>query len=572
MKRRSRNTSVEASANTGLPSVILDSLTIGVICTDDNGRIQHMNAAASRLTGFAQSHAEGLSLHDLLEKLTDDSQSTGELAKLLLNRNGQTSILAHRKYAEKFLPSLNLNSRPLVASGDNALKGMVITVCENTSDAQIAQAREALDVDALTGLLNREGFSRRLETLILDANTSSRTHAMLILDMDQFKLVNDLSGHLAGDALLKRLAHQLAGEIHKGDTIARLGGDEFGFLLCNLEIDESMTVARRLMAAVQALQFTWDGRVYQLSASVGIVPINETCASAVSAMSKADSALYAAKDAGRNRSHVYTPDDDELTRRHSEMEWAGRIANAFDKGQFRLAAQAITPLLGHEKGEHYEVLIRLLDGDKLIAPGNFIPAAERYGLMGRIDRWVVKTFLDYLEHHPQAADSLCMSSINLSGPSLVDEDFRLFLIEQLERPHIRAEKICFEVTETAAITNFTHASHFIKTVRQLGCQFSLDDFGSGMSSFGYLRQLPVDYLKIDGVFVRDMENDQVHSAMVNAINEIGHAMGKKTIAEFVANKQILQKLEIIGVDYAQGYYLGEPKLLDMSRMASTATH
>jgi diguanylate cyclase (GGDEF)-like protein len=422
-------------------------------------------------------------------------------------------------------------------------------------------------LDALTGLLDRRSFERRLDTLIHDAAASSRTHALILLDLDQFKLINDLSGHRAGDVLLQQLGQRLAQEVHKGDTIARLGGDEYGVLLSNVEANEATTVARRLLAAVQGMQFTWDGRIYPLSASIGIVPITECIETAALALSRADTALYAAKDAGRNRLHVYQPGDRELSRRHGEMEWVAQVHQALEQGLFRLAVQPITPLQGAREGAHYEVLLRMLHDGKLVAPGAFIAAAERYGVMSRVDRWVVNAFLDYLAQHPQEADELSLCSVNLSGASLCDEHFLDFLVQQLARPHVRPESLCFEVTETAAITNYTRAGRFIDDIHHLGCRFSLDDFGSGMSSFGYLRQIPVDYLKIDGLFVRDLDTDPVHCAMVRSINEIGHAMGKKTIAEFVANEAILRQLRDMGVDYAQGYYIGEPQLLELAAPA-----
>ena len=415
--------------------------------------------------------------------------------------------------------------------------------------------------DTLTGLLNRHGLEKLMDTLILDASSSSRTHAFLMLDMDQFKLINDLSGHRAGDILLQQIGTQLVEAVHEGDRVARLGGDEFGILLSNVEASEAATVARRMLATVQSMQFTWDGRIYPLTASIGIVPITENTRQSKLAMSQADTALYAAKEAGRNRLHIYSRNDEAILRSNSEMEWAEKISQAMEKNLFRLAAQPIKPLTDDESGDHYEVLIRLQRGDEVVAPGEFLPAAERFGLMGKIDRWVVKAYLDYLEQQPEAAERLTLCSLNLSGASMADADFLGFLKEQISRPHVQPEKLCFEVTETVAITNLTHARRFIEEIHTHGCSFSLDDFGSGMSSFGYLRQLPVDFLKIDGIFVRDLESDPVHRAMVKAINEVGHAMGKKTIAEFVVNQQIIDLLKEMGVDYAQGYFISEPQLL-----------
>lgn len=556
------------SEHARLSEAMLESLAAGVLCIDDKGLILRMNSAAAKLTGWPETEAIGRDLDEVLRQLVGSGQNTDEIVRLLLDRSGQSSILIHSAYTTPGAPVLTLSSKPMLGpAGD--LQGMIISIAESSKKSDPTRIQTRHDMDSLTGLMNRQNFVRRLDTLIRDASASSRTHALLLLDMDQFKLINDLSGHRAGDALLQSLARQLAGEIHAGDTIARLGGDEFGVLLCNLEVTEATAVAQRLLSSVVSLRFAWDGRSYPVSASIGIVPITADVQSAVTAMSHADAALYAAKDAGRNRYHLYSANDDTLTLRHSEMEWAGRITRALEEGHFRLAAQRITPLNGIESGDHYEVLIRLFQDGKLVAPGLFIPAAERYGLMGKIDRWVVRTYLDYLEQNPEGAANLALCALNLSGHSLIDESFLEFISQQLSRPHVRPECLCFEVTETAAITNFSHATHFIEKVRARGCKFSLDDFGSGMSSFGYLRQLPVDYLKIDGIFVKDMDSDPVHSAMVNAINEIGHAMGKKTVAEFVANENILKKLEAMGVDYAQGYYLGQPQLLGSGQNTTT---
>jgi diguanylate cyclase (GGDEF)-like protein len=545
----------------GLPADILASLACGVVATDAAGRIQYLNRVAQHLTGNSDTPATGGELLQLLRPLAAEGENLDQIVRSLLGANGPQRVSLRRSDAAA--GALELAATPMLDGNGHKL-GTVITLTPAQPGAVQQQAAQNGNQDTLTGLLNRRGFEQRLDTLIMDAGSSSRTHALVMLDLDQFKLINDLSGHRAGDALLQQLARRLAQEVHKGDTIARLGGDEFGVLLSNVETSEAASIARRLLATVQTMQFTWDGRIYPLSASIGIVPITERTRRTALALSQADTALYAAKDAGRNRLHIYQPSDRELTRRHGEMEWVAQINQALEQGLFRLAIQPIAPLQVADEGAHYEVLLRMQRGTQQIAPGAFIAAAERYGIMSRVDRWVVNAFLDYLQNHPAEAAKLSLCALNLSGASLGDEQFLDFLMQQIERPHVRPESLCFEVTETAAITNYAHASHFIEVVHARGCRFSLDDFGSGMSSFGYLRQFPVDYLKIDGLFVRDLDSDPVHYAMVKSINEIGHAMGKKTIAEFVANEVILNKLRDMGVDYAQGYHIGEPRLLDLS--------
>lgn len=539
---------------------ILEVMRQPVLSVDDQGIIQYLNTAAEHYLGLPDTPTTGRTLCEVLAPLVDTEEPLENLIAKFLDGNEPTHV--HLRLSEASHPILEISSVPFI-DADGRHQGRIVTFNLDRLDATVETGGQREHRDGLTGLLNRMGLEQQLDTLIHDATSSSRTHAFLMMDMDQFKLINDLSGHRAGDVLLKQIGEHLEVCVHEGDTVARLGGDEFGILLRNVEANEAASVGRRLLSSIQGIQFTWDGRIFPLSASIGIVPITERTRQAKLAMSHADTALYAAKEAGRNRLHLYTPSDEAIVRSNREMEWAEHINQALNQNMFRLAAQPIKALRSTDTGDHYEVLIRMQQGDELVAPGAFLPAAERFGLMDKIDRWVVTTFVDYLERYPQKAEQLTQASLNLSGTSLAEEGFLKFLIEQISRPHVQPEKLCFEVTETAAITNITHARLFIEEIHAKGCRFSLDDFGSGMSSFGYLRQLPVDFLKIDGVFVRDLDSDPVHRAMVKAINEVSHAMGKQTIAEFVVSEQIMQILEEMGVDYAQGYFISEPKLLDM---------
>lgn len=348
------------------------------------------------------------------------------------------------------------------------------------------------------------------------------------------------------------------------DTLARLGGDEFGVLIEDCTLPDALRVAGALRGAVEAYRFLWEERSFSVGVSIGLVPIDASSGDFGSVLSAADAACYIAKEQGRNRVHASQGDDAEMARRHGEMQWAARLPQALEQGRLLLYAQRIVPL-GAQQDEagHYEVLLRMRgEGDEVILPQAFLPAAERYGLSPKLDRWVVSAVLGGLAASPRRLENLRLCSINLSGHSLGDDGFLAFVVDQLARTGVPPEKVCFEITETLAIANLSHATQFIKALRSEGCRFALDDFGSGLSSFAYLQNLPVDYLKIDGHFVRDVAGGGVGHAIVKSINEIGHVMGKQTIAEFVEDAATLERLREIGVDYAQGFLLGHPQPIE----------
>jgi diguanylate cyclase (GGDEF)-like protein len=421
--------------------------------------------------------------------------------------------------------------------------------------------------DALTGLVNRREFERRVETAINASAEEACEHALCYLDLDQFKIINDSCGHVAGDALLKQLGSILKTKVRRSDTIARLGGDEFGILIERCPSDEAREIADAVLDAVRNFRFSWEDKTFSIGASVGLVPITSGEETVTDLLRLADSGCYAAKDHGRNRIYVCEPGDLEVARMQGEMQWVGRINNALEHGSMRLAFQPIAPVsMMIQNGSHHgELLLRIVnedEPDKFHPLGAFLSAAERYDMASRIDRWVVGTAFDWFKRHPGKLDSLNFCSINLSGQSLVNEDLLDYLTSLFKQGDIPANKVCFEITETAAIANLSDAVKFFESLRSLGCLFALDDFGSGMSSYAYLKTLPVDFLKIDGVFIRDIAKDPINRAMVQSINEIGQVMGKKTIAEFVEDDEILKVLRQIGVDYAQGYGIGRPRLLD----------
>jgi diguanylate cyclase (GGDEF)-like protein/PAS domain S-box-containing protein len=417
--------------------------------------------------------------------------------------------------------------------------------------------------DDLTGLLNRREFERRANELLekneLDDALDKDAHALCYIDLDQFKVVNDTCGHAAGDELLRQLSIALQKVIPVKHTLARLGGDEFGVLMANCSIDSAHQIASHIQEAIQDYQFIFEGQRFRVSASIGLVPIIGSENTLISLLKDADAACYMAKDSGRNRIHVYHIDDEDLSQRHGEMQWVTRIQKALSENRFCLYAQSIESLKNNHK-MHYELLLRMQDEQgRIIPPGAFLPAAERYNLILQLDRWVIENAFRLLQANPTFLDKIEFISINLSGHSLTDESILLFMIAKFKEYKIDGNKICFEITETAAISNLSRAENFILKLKALGCKFALDDFGSGLSSFGYLKNLPVDYLKIDGTFVKDMVDDKIDYAMVKSINEIGHIMSMQTIAEFVESPEIIKLLRELSVDYAQGYTIHKPQ-------------
>jgi diguanylate cyclase (GGDEF)-like protein/PAS domain S-box-containing protein len=414
--------------------------------------------------------------------------------------------------------------------------------------------------DELTGLVNRRGFEQRLARAMESVQGGRSQCALCYLDLDQFKVVNDSCGHAAGDELLRQLAKVLQDKVRGRDTVARFGGDEFALLLENCSLEEARPIADALRCAVEAFDFHWTDKLFRLGASIGLVMLRPD-ASIAEVMRVADSACYMAKEQGRNRVHVYEPDDAEQSRRESDLNWVARINEALSEDRFMLFGQLIrqTRPVDSSAHRHFEVLIRMRGRNgESIAPGAFLPAAERFGLATRIDRWVIRQVFDLLEQSRHLLDEGNFLSINLSGQSLSDTDFCAHIVHQLRSRQIRGDQICFEITETAAIADMSAAQQFMQQTTAQGCHFALDDFGTGLSSFAYLRDLPVDFVKIDGAFIKDIENDPIHLAMVRSIHDIAHVLGKQTIAEFVANENTTQRLAEIGIDYVQGFGIGKP--------------
>jgi diguanylate cyclase (GGDEF)-like protein len=470
-------------------------------------------------------------------------------------------LLIHRYRSQRL--SVEVNASPIRDSSAD-ITGVVLVFHDVTELRGLTKKMSYQAThDALTGLINRREFENRINQALEHSRTSNVRHALCYIDLDNFKVVNDTSGHIAGDELLKQLTIKLRMEMREADTLARLGGDEFGILLEGCSIEHAREPADNIRRIVEDFRFVWDNQAFRIGASIGLVQLSAESGSLTDVLSAADSACYVAKEQGRNRIHVYIPDDELLVERHGQMQWVNQIQNVLEKNRFRLFFQPIAKL-GMDNNEkpmvHGEVLLRMLDdNDEIVGPGSFIPSAERYFLMPAIDRWVVEHTLEILAlDRAMTADKISTCCINLSGQSLSDNRFMDFLVNQIQNSGIPAEILCFEITETTVIANLCQATRLISQLRDMGCRFALDDFGVGLSSFSYLKNLAVDYLKLDGCFVKNMVNDNIDNAMAKAINQIGHTMNIRTIAEFVENEATLNAVRDIGVDYAQGYAIARP--------------
>src|SRR5471030_297090 len=546
--------------------ITLESIGDGVITTDVEGSITYLNPAAELLTHWRNGQAQGLPLAALFNLLDENDQKDSSTLIEHILSGKLSGGSEHSKLIQRLDGSTV--SVALVGSAiqtEGKVSGTVLVLHDMTQERQyIANLSWQATHDALTGLANRREFEYRLEQALNRLMRQATRHSLMFLDLDQFKLVNDTSGHAAGDELLRHICTLLQQGLREGDTLARLGGDEFGILLENCPSETAEKIAESLRHTVQSLHFVWKGRPFVTTVSIGLVHITQAPTTLETSLRAADMACYMAKEKGRNRVQVYHADDSELSLRFGEMAWVQRLHMALEENRFCLYAQEIAPL-GHveQGGGHIEILLRLHDeAGRKILPDSFIPAAERYGLMTSLDRWVVENVFKIIAQciAEQRKGPLAMCAINLSGITIGDEAFLDFLREQFVTYAIPPEMICFEITETSAIANLGSAIRVINELKGLGCHFSLDDFCAGMSSFAYLKHLPVDFLKIDGSFVKDMLDDPINRAMVEVINHIGHVMGKRTIAEFVETPQIEQALLEIGVDYAQGYLIERPQL------------
>ena len=543
--------------------ITLQSIGDGVITTDAKGVIDYINPVAEQLTGWRLEDSQGRAIEEIFRAFHEETCEPLEnpLAVAIRRTRSIKSVrpmlLIRRDGNELYVES---TASP-IRDGSGAVSGGVL-VFHDVSEARELNRRLSYHAshDVLTGLVNRREFEHRMERALKSAKARETSYALCCLDLDQFKIVNDTCGHSAGDALLGQVGALLKSKVRWRDTLARLGGDEFAILLESCSLDEAMRTAETLREAVRNFKFTWEERTFRLGASVGVVPISADNADVAAVLSAADSACQAAKQAGRNRVHSFEENDIDLMRRRREMQWAARINTALEENRFELFRQSILPLREQHTGAHYELLLRMRDENgKIVTPDNFMTAAEHYGITPNIDRWVIENAFRWLVSDADEREKLAMCSINLSGLSLGDDKFLPYVIDQLARSGLDATKICFEITETAAIASFSQANRFIQALKEQGCKFALDDFGSGLSSFGYLKHFPVDFLKIDGSFVKEILHDPIDREMVRSINEIGHLTHKQTIAEFAENAEIINMLRTLGVDYAQGYGVSQPQ-------------
>jgi diguanylate cyclase (GGDEF)-like protein/PAS domain S-box-containing protein len=556
--------------------ITLASIADAVLATDADGRVEFANPPAVQLLGIERRAVVGRDVAEvvrLVEARTklpfsrplahlgaDRPPAAGHAQLEILRQGGDTVPVEY--------------SAAPIRDRDGRITGSVVVLRDVSQRAELErQLSHQAHHDSLTGLLNRRAFDQRLAEAIHLARVHAAAHALLYIDLDQFKVVNDTCGHLAGDELLKQLARLMQSQVRAGDSLARLGGDEFGVLLAHCPQDKAMAIADTLLELVRGHRFRWEGKLFTVGASIGVVIVDGASAGPAEVLSAADMACYVAKESGRGRIHLSRDTDRDMEQRRAEMQLVGRIRHALEEDRFVLYCQRIVPLRD-PRGDpsHYEVLVRMKGEDgELLAPGTFIPAAERYNVMPALDRWVVDRVFTWLAQwlHRLDLDSRTTFNVNLSGGSLSDPAFLEFVMAKAARLGALSRRVCFEITETAAIAQLGAAAELIRTLGGAGFRFALDDFGTGLSSFGYLKHLAVDSLKIDGLFVRDMHRDAADCALVRAMNEVGHAMGMVTVAEYVESEEVADLLRSMGIDYGQGYGLAVPvPLADLEALAA----
>lgn len=542
--------------------VTLASIGDAVISTDAHGCIDYLNAVAENLTGWSVAEARGRPIADVLSLVNEMTREPIEnpLLRALARRDGVTpvdhSMLVTRTGQEVAIQE----SAAPICDRHGEVIGAVTVFHDVTKERRLKRALSyQASHDALTGLINRREFDTRLQSAVLSAQSGAATHALLYIDLDQFKVVNDTCGHQAGDRLLRDVTGLLQTRVRASDTLARLGGDEFGILLESCTLDQATRIAETVRLSLHEYRFVWGASTLSVGASVGVVEIKSGTENVASVMSAADIACYAAKEGGRNRIHVYEAGG--VSNRHREMHWVARVTRATEENRLELFFQPIVAIGSQGPPGFHELTVRLRGDDgELVPPSEFIPAAERYNVMSVIDRWVMLQAVELLSERQHRGAPLPTLAVNLSGTSLNEQSFLDFALQNVGDARIAAA-LCFEITETAAVTNLADAIHFMRELQARGCRFALDDFGSGISSFMYLKTLPVDFLKIDGQFIRHIADDPVDRSMVEAICKVGKALGIATVAESVETAAVLAQLERLGVDFAQGYYLARPRPL-----------
>jgi len=547
--------------------ITLHSIGDGVITTDSNGAIDYMNPIAETLTGWRFHQAMGMSMEAILHledevsgRVIPDPARRCLVEKRIIAPKTDNVLIS--RSGERY--SIQGTAAPMLNAQGNSIG--VVLVFKDVTDSRRMQKMMVHQAthDPLTGLVNRSEFEERLEKAVESAQKFENTHALLFLDLDQFKIVNDTAGHVAGDELLKQISSLLASQLRGRDTLGRLGGDEFSVLLENCPISKASRVAEILIDAIREYRFIWEDKTYQIGVSIGVVAITPDVHDKTELMNQADQACYSAKDLGRGCAYIFTEKDLNRDIQQSGTIQRSDLQTAISEERFQLLYQPIVSLDDESTGMHTraEVLLRLLNSEgKHISPGAFIPAANRFGLMKQIDRCVIrKVFEDYSHIFMQNPDLVL--NLNLSAQSIADDTLVDFINQQFEKSVVSQHQICFEVAETVLINNFTNAGILIQQLGGLGCSFAIDDFGSGLSSFSYFKNLKIDFIKIDGSLIRDITNDAIDHAMIESINNMGHLLGIKSIAECADSETVIQALRKLGLDYAQGYYLSEPVSMD----------
>jgi diguanylate cyclase (GGDEF)-like protein/PAS domain S-box-containing protein len=544
----------------------LRSIVDAVITTNERGEVQYTNQAASRFLNCTQEEARGKHIERIIDLYEEESDEriTNPILSCLSGRQKKNQKLNAdivTKSGAKY--TVQLMVTPLI-SQTGKLYGAVTVLNDVTNLRLLARRlRYQASHDSLTNLINRSEFERNVRKAILNAKTKQKKCSLIYLDLDRFKMVNDLYGHAAGDELLIQFSNLVKGKLRGTDVLARLGGDEFALLLADCSLSEAEEKAHEILQSIQEYKFIWEQKSFNVEASIGVAEINQKCFDLSYVLSAVDSACYLAKESGRNCVRVFKEGDVDINRRRGQERWLQRFDKALYEGRMVVTAQSIINIKANKDTQvdknGFEILIRMQDDNgRLVPPNAFLPAVERYNRAPKLDRWILDKVLLLLAENRNVLSQIDKCSINLSGQSLVSEGFLPFIVAKLKEYKIQPSKICFEITETAAIANLDQATSFVQSLKDLGCYFALDDFGSGLSSFAYLKTLPVDFLKIDGMFVKDIHKDDVSRAMVKAINEMGHVLGKQTIAEYVENEEILDILKKIGVDFAQGFHAGRP--------------
>ncbi len=544
-----------------LAQTTLEAIADAVVTCDAHCKIHTMNPAAEKLFHTTLTNAQGKAITDIAHIIHEPDGQKINHTDLISIRHKSILKIAHLDNNAAIESCFVEVSSSKIYAPTTESSAYVIVFHDITETKRLLhQLSHEASHDALTNLINRREFEKRLSRFLAKAS-AHRAGVLLYLDLDQFKIVNDTCGHQAGDELLRQVAGLLRSQLRERDTLARVGGDEFALLMEHCDLLQANRVAKNILSVVNQFRFCWEENLFQIGVSIGVVPIERSDISVNRALKLADHACYAAKEAGRNRYLILKEEDPNLIQRQSDLRWVSAISDAIEKNKFQLYKQKILALSkNNNEGDHFEILLRFIDPltQKGISPAAFLRAAERYDLMATIDHWVVSNTLKWFEKNPAELKKLACCSINLAGRTIGNEAEAQRIIEMVESSVVPAEKLCFEVTETAAIANSSIATCHINYLRKLGCKFALDDFGTGLASFNYLRTLPVDILKIDGSFIMAMIDNPIDLAMVRSINEVGHILGKKTVAEFVSTKKLLDCVTGLGIDFAQGYAIEKP--------------